>query len=338
MLPAEYITVCGGCQPLNSKSSHKSGVVVIEIDASQSGQRLDNFLVKHLDGIPRTRIYRIIRKGEVRVNGGRRKPEYKLVAGDAIRIPPLRIEASATPVKHPGKSQLERLQQAILFENRNLLVIDKPAGLAVHAGSGVDYGVIDILRAMRPDEALELVHRLDRDTSGCLMLARNRAALLALQQQLQQGGIGKNYRAVVSGRWPPEQTEINRPLRRYHLPNGERRVCVDQQGKPAVTRVEVLAGGADYSELRVEILTGRTHQIRVHCQSAGHPIAGDDKYGDVDFNRRMRQRGVRRLMLHAASLELPRTDYTPELVVNAPLPPEFERLNRPSQAAARRNR
>ena len=299
---------------------------MVEIDAAQSGQRLDNFLVKQLDGIPRTRIYRIIRKGEVRVNGGRRKPEYKLETGDAIRIPPLRIESTAEASRRPAAAQIERLQQAVLFENPHLLVIDKPAGLAVHAGSGVDYGVIDILRAARPGETLELVHRLDRDTSGCLMLARNRAALLALQQ----GGIGKNYRAVVRGRWPREQTEINRPLRRYHLPNGERRVRVDPQGKAALTRIEVLASGAEYSELRVEILTGRTHQIRVHCQSAGHPIAGDDKYGDAEFNRRMRQRGVRRLMLHAASLELPRTDYTPELVVNAPLPPEFERLNRPS--------
>ncbi len=338
MLPAKYITVCGGCQLLNSKSSHKSGVVLIEIDASQSGQRLDNFLVKQLDGIPRTRVYRIIRKGEVRVNGGRRKPEYKLAAGDTVRIPPLRIDATDASVRRPGRSQIERLQQAVLFENQHLLVIDKPTGIAVHAGSGVDYGIIDILRAARPDENLELVHRLDRDTSGCLMLARSRAALLSLQQQLKRGGIGKKYRALVMGRWPAELTEIDRPLRRYHLSNGERRVRVDPQGKKALTHIQVLACGAEYSELRLEILTGRTHQIRVHCQAAGHPIAGDDKYGDAEFNRRMRQRGVRRLMLHAASLELPETDYTPELVINAPLPPEFDKFNRSLQATHKHNR
>lgn len=339
MLPAEYNIVCSGCQPLNSKSTPKSGVVVVEIEATQSGQRLDNFLSRRLDGIPRTRIYRMIRKGEVRVNGGRRKPEYKLVAGDAIRIPPLRLDPGEAPArKRPGALQRERLERAVLFENRHLLVIDKPAGLAVHAGSGVDYGVIDILRAARPAEELELVHRLDRDTSGCLMLARNRPALLALQQELQDGGIGKNYRALVMGRWPREQVEIDARLSRYTLANGERRVRVDPQGKTALTRIEVLASGAEYSQLRVEILTGRTHQIRVHCQAVGHPIAGDDKYGDAEFNRAMRQRGIRRLMLHAASLELPPTEYTPEQVVNAPLPPEFQLLERQPSPSTRANR
>ena len=338
MLPAEYNIVCSDCQPLNSKTTPKSGVEIVNVDADQAGQRLDNFLVRRLDGIPRTRIYRIIRKGEVRVNGGRRKPEYKLVAGDAVRIPPLRFDPAEAPSTRPSRAQCERLQQAVLFENSNILVIDKPAGLAVHAGSGVDYGVIDILRAARPDEPLELVHRLDRDTSGCLMLARNRPALLELQQQLQGGGIGKNYRAIVQGRWPREQVEIDARLQKYHLPNGERRVRVDPAGKTALTRIEVLADGAEFSELRVEILTGRTHQIRVHCQAAGHPIAGDDKYGDAEFNRAMRRRGVRRLMLHAASLELPATEYTPELVVNAPLPAQFDKLNGPPTSATRPNR
>ncbi len=339
MLLPEYNIVCSGCQPLNPKTTQKSGVVVVEIDTAHSGQRLDNFLVRRLAGIPRTRVYRMIRRGEVRVNGGRRKPEYKLAAGDAIRIPPLRLEQNdGTTKKRPGPALRERLQRTLLFENRHLLIIDKPAGLAVHAGSGVDYGVIDILRAIRPDEEIELVHRLDRDTSGCLMLARNRAALLGLQQQLQQGGIGKNYRAVVQGCWPNETVEIDARLRRYHLPNGERRVRVDPDGKTALTRFEVVASGPEYSQLRVEILTGRTHQIRVHCQLVGHPVVGDDKYGDAEFNRAMRRRGIRRLMLHAASLELPATEFTPEQVINAPLPPEFERLNRPLSTATRPDR
>ncbi len=312
---------------MSSIKPQKSAVRIVEITAAEGGQRVDNFLISRLDGVPRTRVYRIIRKGEVRVNRKRCKPDYKLQPGDQVRIPPLLLVDSEKPARsRPPEHLLRRLEQAVLFENDHLLIIDKPAGLAVHAGSSVDYGVIDALRLLRPGDDVELVHRLDRDTSGCLMLAKNRPALLALQQAIRENRLGKNYFAVVQGRWPRELTEIREPLSKYHLPNGERRMRVDPGGKPALSRVELLQAATLYSVIRVKLVTGRTHQIRVHCQAAGHAIAGDDKYGDDDFNRAMRRRKIRRLMLHAASLELPQSDYSPEQVINAPLPAEFEML------------
>lgn len=299
---------------------------MIEISAAQLGQRLDNFLFKQLGNVPRTRVYRIIRKGEVRVNKKRCKPEYKLQIGDQVRIPPLQLLPDRDPDPRPPPRLLRQLEQSILYENPHLLILDKPAGLAVHSGSGVRYGIIDAMRLLRPDEEIELVHRLDRDTSGCLLLARNRQSLLALQSMLMDKTLGKHYCAVVKGNWPRDVVEINLPLKKYHLPNGERRMRVDSDGKPALSRVQLLQSGAHFSVIRVELVSGRTHQIRVHCQAQGHEIAGDDKYGDTEFNRSMRRRGVRRLMLHAASLELPHSDYTPEIVINAPLPAEFQLL------------
>ena len=299
---------------------------MIEISAAQLGQRLDNFLFKQLGNVPRTRIYRIIRKGEVRVNKKRCKPEYKLQIGDQVRIPPLQLTHERAPDPQPPPRLLRQLEQAILFENPHLLIVDKPAGLAVHSGSGVRYGIIDAMRRLRPDDEIELVHRLDRDTSGCLLFARNRQSLLALQSMLMDKTLVKHYCAVVKGNWPREVIEVNLPLKKYHLPNGERRMRVDSSGKPALSRVQLLQSGPQFSVIRVELVSGRTHQIRVHCQAQGHEIAGDDKYGDAEFNRSMRRRGVRRLMLHAASLELPHSDYTPEIVINAPLPAEFQLL------------
>jgi len=324
---AEYTTVYACCQPLSSIKPQKSAVRIVEITAAEGGQRVDNFLISRLDGVPRTRVYRIIRKGEVRINRKRCKPDYKLQPGDQVRIPPLLLVDSEKPARsRPPEQLLRRLEQAVLFENEHLLIIDKPAGLAVHAGSSVDYGVIDALRLLRPGDDVELVHRLDRDTSGCLMLAKSRPALLSLQQAIRDNRLGKNYFAVVQGRWPRELTEIREPLGKYHMPNGERRMRVDPGGKPALSRVELLQAATLYSVIRVKLVTGRTHQIRVHCQAAGHAIAGDDKYGDDDFNRALRRRKIRRLMLHAASLELPQSDYSPEQVINAPLPAEFEML------------
>ena len=276
--------------------------------------------------MPRTRVYRIIRKGEVRVNKKRCKPEYKLKIGDQVRIPPLRMELESREKLKPSHQLLARLERNILFENEHILVVDKPPGLAVHAGSGVDYGIIDAMRLLRAGDDIELVHRLDRDTSGCLLLSKHRQALLAMQAALQDKSLTKNYCAVVKGRWPQETIEIRLALKKIHLPNGERRVRVDINGKPAISRVRILHGSKLYSIIRVELVTGRTHQIRVHCQAQDHEIAGDDKYGDAEFNRAMRKCGINRLMLHASSLELPRSKYTPELVVNAPLPAEFEQL------------
>ena len=274
--------------------------------------------------MPRTRVYRIIRKGEVRVNKKRCKPEYKLQAGDQVRVPPLRIDENK-PVKHkPSRELIEQIKTAIVFETEHVLVLNKPPGVAVHAGSGVDYGVIDVLRELRPDEAIELVHRLDRDTSGCLLLAKHRQALLAMQTGLQDGSLVKRYCAVVRGHWPSHILEMDYPLKKIYLPNGERRMQVDPEGKPALTRVQTLRTGEQFSSIRLELITGRTHQIRVHCQAQGHSIAGDNKYGDAEFNRMMRRKKVRRLMLHANSLEFPNSDYTQEQVINADLPEEFD--------------
>ncbi len=310
---------------MNTIKQQKPTVSLFEVTTEQLNQRLDNFLLKQLDSVPRTRIYRIIRKGEVRVNKKRCKPEYKLQLGDLVRIPPVYISDEPSKKRIPTRL-VKLLTDAILFQDEHIIVINKPSGIAVHAGSGVDYGVIDILRENPSETRLELVHRLDRDTSGCLLLARNRQALLAMQNSLKQSKIGKTYVAVVNGNWPAELVEIADPLKKYTLSNGERRVRVDNQGKSALSLFKPLQSGGQYSLIEVKIITGRTHQIRVHCQSAGHPIAGDEKYGDAEFNRFMRQSKIKRLMLHAASLELPTTDYTQERIINAPLPAEFERL------------
>ena len=311
---------------MNTINPQKTAVRLLEITAAQVDQRLDNFLLKQLGKMPRNRIYRIIRKGEVRVNKKRCKPDYKLQIGDQVRIPPVRLESDLREKSKPPKHLLTSLEQAIIFENNHILVINKPAGLAVHAGSGVDYGVIDAMRLLRPADDIELVHRLDRDTSGCLLLARHRQALLAMQVILQDKSISKKYNAAVKGNWQRDLTEISHALKKIHLSNGERRMRVDAAGKQALSRIKLLHGGGLFSLIRVELVTGRTHQIRVHCQAEGHPIAGDDKYGDTEFNRAMRKLGVRRLMLHASSLELPAGKYTPETVINAPLPAEFEQL------------
>jgi 23S rRNA pseudouridine955/2504/2580 synthase len=303
-----------------------TGVNVIEITDAEHNQRLDNFLLGRLDGIPRTRVYRSIRKGEVRVNKRRCKPDYKLQVGDQVRIPPLRQPQRKSAPRGPSAKLVESVERRILYENAHVVVIDKPAGLAVHGGSGVDFGVIDILRQLRPDFDMELVHRLDRDTSGCLLLAKHRPALLAMQACMLDRSLVKRYRALVQGRWPQQVSELDFPLKKIHLPNGERRMRVDPNGKAALTRVQILGTGKDYSNIQLQLVTGRTHQIRVHCQAAGHPIAGDDKYGDDDFNRSMRRQGIKRLMLHATSLEFPANDYTQELVINAALPAEFERF------------
>jgi 23S rRNA pseudouridine955/2504/2580 synthase len=310
---------------LNTIKPQKTAVSLVEITLAQLDQRLDNFLLKQLGNMPRSRIYRIIRKGEVRVNKKRCKPDYKLQVGDQVRIPPVRQPEPMDKSK-PPQHLLAKLGQAIVFENEHILIINKPPGVAVHAGSGVDYGVIDAMRLLRPADDIELVHRLDRDTSGCLLLALHRQALLEMQVILQNRSISKKYNAVVKGNWPRELTEITHPLKKIHLANGERRMRVDDAGKQALSRITALHSGKLFSLIQVELVTGRTHQIRVHCQAEGHEIAGDDKYADTGFNRAMRKRGIRRLMLHASSLELPQGKYTPEVVINAPLPAEFGQL------------
>ena len=309
----------------NNQQKH-TAVEVIEITSAQVNQRVDNFLLKTLKNIPRTRIYRIIRKGEVRVNKKRIKPDYKLKIGDLLRIPPLRVDESKTREKVILDRYLQNLESRILFENKHLVVIDKPSGLAVHSGSGVDFGVIDVMRKLRSESEMELVHRLDRDTSGCLLLAKHRQSLLTVQRCVQNKSLMKYYVAVVKGHWPEDLTEVNHRLKKMHLPNGERRVYVDSSGQKASTRFVSIQSGDVFSQLGIQLITGRTHQIRVHCQAEGHELAGDNKYGDRDFNRTMKKRGMNRLMLHASRLELPATDYNEEVVINAPLPEAFSSI------------
>lgn len=300
----------------------KTTARTIEAGSAELGQRLDNFLIKTLKRVPRTRIYRIIRKGEVRVNKKRIKPDYKLKLGDLIRVPPMRPEVESQPPAI-SKNWLDQVESSILFENRHLIVIDKQAGLAVHSGSGVDFGVIDIMRLLRPDSDMELVHRLDRDTSGCLLLARHRQSLLALQNCVQDNSIIKIYTAVVKGVWPDGVSEIAHRLKKANMPNGERRVYVDPSGQKALTHILEHQSNNQCSLLTIRLLTGRTHQIRVHCQAEGHEIVGDSKYGDRVFNREMKKQRMKRLMLHASRLELPKTAYNEEVVINAPMPDNF---------------
>ena len=307
-----------------------SKVRFVEITASADGQRIDNFLLKTLKGLPKSRLYRIIRKGEVRVNKKRIKPEYKLKLGDQVRIPPIRLEAdNEGEIKIPG-DLLARLEASILFENDAIIILNKPSGLAVHSGSGLRYGAIDALRAMRPDIDIELVHRLDRDTSGCLLFAKTRVALLAMQSLFQSSRLRKTYQAIVKGHWDGKVTRILSPLLKQTMPNGERRVYVDERGQKADTEIVAAqhfrAGGLDFSLLTIRLWTGRTHQIRVHCQSQGHEIGGDAKYGDRIFNREIKRLGAGRLLLHAAQLEIPQNDHTKELKIIAPSPQEFELL------------
>ena len=300
------------------------GVRHLQITADHAGQRLDNFLLRELKGAPKSLIYRIVRSGEVRLNGGRVQPDRRLAAGDMLRIPPVRLgEREERPLRVPP-GLAERLREAVLYEDREVLVLDKPAGLAVHKGSGLDYGVIELLRALRPDELfLELAHRLDRETSGCLALAKTPAALRAIQEALRTGRVEKRYLALVRGYWNHGPREVNQPLRRNVLRGGERMVEVLDDGKPARTQFQPVSLHKPASLLEANIATGRTHQIRVHAAYVGHPLAGDEKYGDADFNRLMAEHyGLRRLFLHAHSLNLPLGGR--DIAVSAPLDAELK--------------
>ena len=279
------------------------------ISEQQAGQRIDNFLVKHLKGIPRSHIYRLLRSGQVRVNSGRKKAHYKLQAGDRLRIPPVRVNDDADADIPPGL--LQRLEDSIIYEDENLLALNKPSGIAVHKGSGLRFGVIEALRQIRPQETLELVHRLDRDTSGCLLLAKNRDSLAELHALLRQEKsihIEKTYLALVAGRWRGGDRTVDAPLSKIKR-GGEHMVEVDKNGGRAISHFHPLAvfehNDLDCSLMQVRIETGRTHQIRVHALSCGHPLAGDSKYGDKAANRQFREAGLKRLFLHAQSLYLP---------------------------------
>lgn len=287
-------------------SPNRSAARIAQVPEDREGQRLDNFLLGQLKGAPKSLIYKIIRSGQVRVNGGRAKPERKLLAGDEVRIPPLTL-AEAGKSMPPPKGLLAALEAAIVFEDARLIALNKPSGLASHGGSGIQHGAIESLRVLRPGQSLELVHRLDRDTSGLLLVAKKRSALRELQALLREdhgAGIEKRYMALLVGRLPAGVMTVDAPLHVGLRQGGERHVEVNKSGKPSVSHFQVLERIAGMSLVEVKIDTGRTHQIRVHAQHLGHPVAGDDKYGDATVNKKLRETaGLRRLFLHAASLK-----------------------------------
>ncbi|MBF7072921.1 23S rRNA pseudouridine(955/2504/2580) synthase RluC [Glaciecola sp. MH2013] len=282
-------------------SEQYNTVQMVEITDDHKAQRIDNYLTTKLKGVPKSMIYRIVRKGEVRVNKKRVKPEYKLCIGDIVRIPPVR-----TAVKEEQNINLHRvstLESHIIHEDDRIIVFNKPSGLAVHGGSGLNFGVIEGLRALRPQhQFLELVHRLDRDTSGCLLIAKKRSALRDLHEQLRNKQVDKRYHALVAGQWPETRFKVLAPLRKNVLKSGERLVSVADDGKPSETRYRVLERFQHCSLVEASPITGRTHQIRVHCLHAGHPIGMDSKYGDENFDAKLKSLKFNRLFLHAKSL------------------------------------
>jgi len=274
----------------------------IEIDAEQAGRRLDQFLLRLYGTVPRSRVYRWVRKGEVRVNGRRADPALRLALNDKVRVPPVHLEPEGAPRRVP-RPLLERLRKAIIVEDERLLVIDKPSGIAVHGGSGVSFGVIEVLRALRPADSLELVHRLDRDTSGCLLIARKASALRALHALLREGHFEKRYLALVKGHWQHGRMRIDVPLRTDIRVHGERTVKAHASGKAALSEFRPLQFfGKRATLMEVSLHTGRTHQIRVHATHAGHALAGDEKYGDPFFNSELAALGLERMFLHAHSV------------------------------------
>ncbi|MEK6747663.1 MAG: 23S rRNA pseudouridine(955/2504/2580) synthase RluC [Pseudomonadota bacterium] len=310
-----------------SEQTSAPRVGMLTISSEYTGQRLDNFLITLLKGVPKSHIYRILRKGEVRVNKGRVQAAYRLQEGDVVRIPPLRLaEPTATPSVH--NKQLQDLEQRILYEDEQVIVVDKPAGMAVHGGSGISYGMIEALRQMRPQcQALELVHRLDRDTSGCLLLAKKRSALKSLHEQMREGKTTKIYLALVKGAWRGEARKIEVALRKNTLQSGERMVRVDHvEGKAATTLFSPEAVYARASLVRATLYTGRTHQIRVHAQHMGRPVAGDPKYGDAPFNKEMKTHGLKRLFLHAHILGFHLPGVAKQIIVTAPLAEELRQV------------
>ncbi|GEN22545.1 pseudouridine synthase [Halomonas cupida] len=296
----------------------------IEVTEGQVGQRVDNFLMSRLKGVPRSMVYRIVRKGEVRVNKKRVKADHRLEVGDVVRIPPIRV-APREAVREVSDNLRDLLVGSVLLEGPDWMVMNKPSGLAVHGGSGVKIGLIEALRQVRDDlDFLELVHRLDRDTSGCLLLAKSRPALLALNTSLKQHQMNKQYLALVGGRWPARRDFVSARLDRYDAGNGERRVRVDAAGKVSRTRFAVRETFAGATLVEAEPITGRTHQIRVHAAHAGHALLGDDKYGTREGAQLSRRLGLGRLFLHAASLTFPEPTSGRPVQIRAPLGPELE--------------
>ena len=323
---------------LNQAAGSPISATQLTVDENAQGQRLDNFLLRYLKGVPKTHVYRIIRSGEVRLNKGRAQADTRVAEGDVVRIPPIRIsDRVAEKAEALSQSPAPAREFPILFEDDHLIAIDKPAGVAVHGGSGVSFGVIEQLRRARPEaKFLELVHRLDRETSGILLVAKKRTALTRLQDQFRDRETGKTYLALVVGKWPGNQKVLDKPLVKFLLPGkdgpeGERRVRVtgkdDPDGMKSVTLVKVAQRlerqGGEYTQLEVTIKTGRTHQIRVHLASKGMPIAGDDKYGNFDVNKALQKQGLKRMYLHAWRLQFNHPATGERCELHAALPPEL---------------
>jgi len=302
-----------------------TGVQQLCVGEDSEGQRLDNYLVKILRGVPKTRLYRALRKGEVRVNKGRVKADYRLQAGDLVRIPPLHRPASSEPAPVP-RYWAEQIQQRVVYEDDDLLVINKPAGIAVHGGSGLSFGLIESLRQLRPqDRHLELVHRLDRDTSGLIMVARRPAVLRELHRQLREDEVDKRYLALVAGSWPKSLRVVEAPLEKNVLQSGERMVRVSREGKRSVTEFSIVERFQRATLVEARPVTGRTHQIRVHARHAGFPLLGDPKYSDEAGERLAAELGLQRLFLHARSLTLTLPSGT-RLSLEAALDPDLENI------------
>ena len=324
----------------------KTQVELRTISEQEAGQRIDNFLMRHFSRVPRSRVYRLLRKGEVRVNRKRVDAEYRIAAGDEVRLPPVHIDRTEEPGRPSSRLQ-ELIERSAIFQDKHLLVIDKPSGVAVHGGSGMSFGVIEALRASRPRESLELVHRLDRDTSGCLCVARDRATLVALHALIRDGGMHKTYLALVSGDWQLGTKRIDAPLATDERRQGERHVRVAAAGKDSVSVFKpVQFFGKVATLMQVDIPTGRTHQIRVHAAYAGHPLLGDDKYGDRERNAELKGAGLKRIFLHAQSIAFDWPGSGVPFHASAPLPADLaavldaitQQKRRPPPAGAARKR
>jgi 23S rRNA pseudouridine955/2504/2580 synthase len=306
-----------------------SGVRIIEVEEDRSGQRLDNFLMYYLNNVPKSRIYRIIRKGEVRINKGRAKPDTKLAAGDLVRVPPVTDAAKKPDDVQPSQGLRATLDKAIVFEDDVMMAVNKPSGLAVHGGSGLKMGLIEALRADKTDiKFLELVHRLDRDTSGIVLVAKKRKALTLMQDEFRlKKNVQKTYWCLVKGQWPKNVNKIDAPLLRHEeSKSGERRVSVHPDGKPSVTKYRLLKQFEHCAWVEAQPVTGRTHQIRVHCVAAGCPILGDDKYQDEEAAQIAKSIGLKRLFLHAAQLTIPHPIDRKEMAFVADLEPKLKAL------------
>lgn len=299
----------------------KTKVKKINITKDDAGQRIDNFILRKYKSLPRSKVYRILRRGEVRINSGRVSPSYKIKENDELRMPPVMIRENT---ESPSLDQSERILDFILYEDKEILIIDKPAGIAVHGGSGVKFGVIELIRAARSDQNnLELIHRIDRETSGCLMLSKKRSFLRFMHEQFRLGAIKKNYFALVNGFWRFGENKIDKPLMTHHRKNSERYVTCEASGKKALTKVKLINQYKDCALIQCQPVTGRTHQIRVHLSELGYPILGDERYGNHNLNMKLKKKGIKRLFLHAQSIGFLDKNGTDRLYTS-PIPKDFD--------------